>query len=151
VLACVARHQHLIATGAFTFPFDFRTEVAMSRAARSIYVFGFYLIATGGILIGAPNALLALIGLPPTTDPWIRVLGVAVMAIGLLHVACGRSEQTGFFRASVTSRVFVFVAFVALAAMKLIPPVIILFGVVDLAGAAWTRISLRTAEPVVAA
>ena len=104
-----------------------------------------YLLALGGILIGAPNTLLRLFGLPATTEPWIHVLGVTVMAIGMLNVASARAEQMGFFRAGVWVRVFVFAAFVAFALIGIVPPVLVLFGVIDVVGALWTHVMLRRA------
>ena len=83
----------------------------MTRAARSVYVFGIYLIVLGAILMGSPNVLLSVFGIASTSEPWIRVLGVVVMAIGMLDVACARAEQTGFFRATVGTRLFALVAF----------------------------------------
>lgn len=115
----------------------------MSSAARSVYVFGIYLLALGGVLIGAPNTLLALLRLPPTTEPWIHALGVVVMVVGMLDVACARAEQTAYFRATVGTRIFVVVAFVLLAFMKIVPWIVASFGIVDLAGALWTLTALR--------
>ena len=115
----------------------------MSKAARSVYVFGIYLLVLGGILIGSPNTLLALFRLPSTTEPWVHVLGVVVMAIGMLDVASARTEQTGFFRASVWVRLFVFASFIVLALIKIAPPVLVAFGLVDAIAAVWTHASLR--------
>lgn len=120
----------------------------MTPPARSIYLFGIYLVAAGGFIVGAPGTFLALLRLPPTTDPWLRVLGVPIMSIGLLHVACGRAEQTGFFRASIWARVFVLVTLSALVALRLAPVIVLLFGLVDAAGAAWTRLALARSETV---
>lgn len=122
----------------------------MRPAARSVHIFGIYLLVLGGILIGSPNTLLAVFRLPSTTEPWIHVLGVVVMAIGMLDVASARAEQTAFFRATVWVRLFVFTSFVVFALLKIAPPVLIGFGLVDLAGAIWTHTSLRktTAAPV---
>lgn len=115
----------------------------MSGAARSAYVFGIYLIVVGGMAMGAPNTLLALLRLEPTTDPWIRVAGVVVVAIGMLDVACARSNQVGFFRATVATRSFAALSFAAFVALGLAPPVLLLFGAIDAAGALWTFIALR--------
>ncbi len=115
----------------------------MTSAARSVYVFGVYLLVLGGILIGSPNTLLGLLGIPSTTEPWIRVLGIPVMAIGMLDVACARTEQTGFFRATVWTRSFGFLALAGFAVVGTIPPVLAAFGAVDLVGALWTHASLR--------
>jgi|SRR5688572_1518509 len=114
----------------------------MSPAARSIYVFGGYLIAVGAFALGAPNLFLAIVFLPPTTEPWLRVLGVVIMAMGMLHMAAARGEQTVFFRASIRTRMFVLTAFVILAALRLAPPILILFGIIDVVAAEWTRRSL---------
>lgn len=119
----------------------------MTSAARSVYVFGIYLIVLGGILMGSPNALLSVFGFASTTEPWIRVLGVVVMAIGMLDVACARTEQTGFFRATVATRLFALVSFVVFAALEIAPPMLVLFGLIDAAGATWTFVALRSMRP----
>jgi len=115
----------------------------MSNAARSIYVFGIYLIVIGGILMGSPNTLLSMLGIAPTSEPWIRIMGMLVMVIGMLDVACARTEQTGFFRATVYTRTFALICFVAFAAMGIAPSILILFGAIDAAGALWTYSALR--------
>ena len=122
----------------------------MTRAARSVYIFGFYLVVIGGILIGSPNTLLSLLALPPTSEPWIHVLGVPVMGMGMLEVASARTEQTAFFRATVGVRLFALVAFVALALFHVIPPVLVIFGLIDGIAAAWTWAELRRPAQTVA-
>lgn len=121
----------------------------MTSAARSVYVFGIYLIVLGAILMGSPNTLLAVFGIAATTEPWIRILGVVVMAIGMLDVACARTEQTGFFRATVATRLFALASFVVFAALGIAPPMLVLFGLIDAAGAAWTFVALRSMRPAV--
>jgi hypothetical protein len=118
-------------------------ETPMSNAARSIYVFGIYLIVIGGILMGSPNTLLSMLGIAPTSEPWIRIMGMLVMVIGMLDVACARTEQTGFFKATVYTRTFALICFVAFAAMGIAPSILILFGAIDAAGALWTYSALR--------
>jgi len=115
----------------------------MTSAARSVYVFGIYLLVLGGVLIGSPNTLLRLLGLSPTTEPWIHVLGVTVMVIGMLYVASARAEQTQFLRATVWVRLFVFASLTAFAILKIVPSVLIPLGLVDAAGALWTHLMLR--------
>ena len=121
----------------------------MTRAARSLYVFGLYLVVLGGVLIGTPNTLLALVRQPATSEPWIHVLGIPIMAMGMLFAAMARAEQTAFIRATVWARLFALGAFVALALVNIVPPVVAAFGLVDAAGALWTYVSLR-AQPVAA-
>jgi hypothetical protein len=117
----------------------------MTRAARSVHVFGIYLLGTGAVLVGAPNTLLAILRLPPTSEPWIHVLGITVMAIGMYYMTGARAEQRAFLRATVWVRAFVFASLIVLAILNIAPPVLVGFGVVDAAGALWTRLSLREA------
>jgi hypothetical protein len=115
----------------------------MSRAARSVYAFGIYLVVLGGILLGSPNTLLSLLQLPTTTEPWVHILGVPVMGLGLLFIASARAELVAFFRATVGTRVFAFVSLAALAVLAIAPPIIAAFGLADLIGALWTFAALR--------
>jgi hypothetical protein len=121
----------------------------MSRAARSVYVFGIYLLVVGGVLFGAPNTLLRVIGLAPTMEPWIHVAGIPVMAMGMLFFAGARADDRWFIRATVWMRVFAFISFAMLAVLQLAPVLVASFGFVDALGALWTRLSLREA-PVLA-
>jgi hypothetical protein len=115
----------------------------MTKAARSVFVFGIYLVATGLILMALPNTLLALLRLAPTTEPWVRVLGIPVGSIGAFHIAAARAGVTPFFRWTLWSRVFVLLAMASFVVLRLVPPVLIIFGLVDAAGAAWTSAALR--------
>ncbi len=116
----------------------------MSKAARSMLVFGIYLIANALVLVVTPNTLLGLLRLPLTTDPWIRVLGVVVGVLGAYYVAAARQELTGFFRATVWGRAIVLFAFALLVVLRLVPLTLLAFGVIDAAGALWTRAALRS-------
>ena len=115
----------------------------MTPVARSVYSFGIYLVGLGGVLIASPNILLTLVRLPTTTEPWIHVLGVAVLGMGMLFLASARAEQTAFFRASVGVRLFAFASLVGLALLDIAPPLVAAFGLADLAGAIWTFAALR--------
>jgi hypothetical protein len=116
----------------------------MTPAARSVFIFGIYLLILGSMLIGAPNTLLSMFGLPPSDEVWIRVLGITVVAIGMMDMASGRGEQMIFIRATVRVRIFVFVALTIFAALKIAPPILIAFGLADVAGAIWTFLALRS-------
>jgi hypothetical protein len=115
----------------------------MTQVARSVFVFGIYLIILGGVLIAAPNALLSVVQLPTTTEPWIHVLGVAVLGMGLLFLTSARAEQVAFFRATIGARFFAFASLVALVLVNIAPPLVGAFGLADLAGAIWTFAALR--------
>jgi hypothetical protein len=115
----------------------------MSRAARSILVFGVYLTAVGLGLLFVPNVLLTTLRLPPSAEIWPRILGVVTLVLAYYYVMAARSELTGFFRWTVTARILVFVVFGVLVLAGLAPIPVALLGAVDLAAAVWTGLSLR--------
>lgn len=118
----------------------------MNRAATSIRVVGIYLILLGAALIAAPNLVLAAFGFPPTSEVWLRVVGVLAAALGHYYVQAARHDLVPFYRATVPARVFAFLTFVAFVLFGLVKPPLILFGAVDLAGAAWTLFALRSSR-----
>jgi hypothetical protein len=105
--------------------------------------FGVYLLGVGASLVLAPATMLPLVGLPPAADGWVRVAGVLVLNLGYANVTLGRAEAIAWFRTSVWMRGSVAVFFTAFAALGLAPPMLVAFGAIDLAGAAWTRRALR--------
>jgi hypothetical protein len=116
----------------------------MNRASRSILVFGIYLVATALLLVSTPNTLLGVLRVAPTTEPWIRILGIVVGVLGGYYIAAARAELTPFFRATVWGRSVVLAALCFLAVLKLAPPILIGFGIIDALGALWTWSALRS-------
>jgi hypothetical protein len=115
----------------------------MSSTAKSIFYYSFYMLSMGLALILVPNLILSLVGFPPTTDIWIRMLGLLSFCAGLLYFYCARTNQTGFFRISVPERVIFFLGTVLLVLLLPAPPALALVGSVDLVGAIWTGWTLR--------
>jgi hypothetical protein len=115
----------------------------VSGATTSVRVFGAYLVVLGAALIVAPNAVLAPFGIPPTTEVWIRVVGVLAIALGFYYTIAARFGLVPFYRATVVARTFVFVCFGAFVLLGFAPPALALFGTVDLAGAIWTAAALK--------
>lgn len=115
----------------------------MSRAARSVFVFGIYLYGLGTALLAVPNPFLAVFGLPPIDDVWIRALGMAFLFLATYHVVAARHEFVPFFRYSVVLRALVIVFFTAFVVLGFVDPILILFGGFDLTGAVWTATALR--------
>lgn len=116
----------------------------MTPAARSLHVFGLYLIVAGSLLLLVPALLLGPLGLPPPADAWGRVAGMVVGILGIYYLLCARAELLSFMHASVWVRSSVIVCLGTLVAVGLAPPALLVFGVIDLAAAAWTWAALRT-------
>jgi hypothetical protein len=110
----------------------------MSPAARSLFVYGLYMVASGLAFAIAPNVLLGLAGLPPTAEPWIRVFALLVAVLGLYYVVAARHELTAFFRITVVGRVLMLVGLIALVVLGGYSWRLVLFGVPDQLSALWT-------------
>lgn len=116
----------------------------MNKSARSVFIFGLYLLALGLILLIAPNFLLGLFSLPATNEVWIRTTGMLVLILGVFYTLSGRRGLTDFIQWSVFIRVSVILFLTAFVLLGYSKPPLILFGVVDLLGAAWTFLTLRS-------
>ena len=113
----------------------------MSKATFSARAFAVYVFIVSTVLVVAPNALLSLFGIAPTAEVWIRVAGVLAFNIGIYAWVGARHRP--FLEASVYTRALVCAAFVVFALLGLASPVLLLFGLVDLAGGIWTWLALR--------
>ena len=115
----------------------------MHPASTSIKAFGIYVIVTGIALVLAPVLLLAPLGIAIPTEIWVRVLGALVVVVGYYYWACGEAGAVDFFRASIRGRILFAGLVVLLVAAFAAPVQLLLFGAIDLAGAAWTAQGLR--------
>jgi hypothetical protein len=115
----------------------------MKRASTSILVYGVYLLVLGAVYMIVPNIPLALLGFATTTEPWIRVMAACVVIIGYYYIQAARNELVPFFRWTLHCRIFFPVVVVVLVVLKLAQPMLLLFGLLDLAGALWTGLALR--------
>jgi hypothetical protein len=120
-------------------------EMKMSNAAKSILVFGVYLLGLGAILLIQPNILLGLFGLPPTDEVWIRVVGMLALILAFYYIQAARAGVAPFFQWTIYARASVILFFIAFVLLQWARPALILFGVVDLLGALWTAWALRQA------
>ncbi len=118
----------------------------MSRAARSVFFFGIYILLLGVVLIVSPNVLFKFFKVQETTEVWIRIVGVMVLLIGYYYVRAATNEKglTKFFRWTIYTRSSVIVFFTVFVLLNFVSPILILFGVIDLAGAIWTALALRS-------
>ncbi len=88
----------------------------VTPVARSLIVWGVYALVIGALLGLFPNLLLQVLGIPGTSEPWIRLLGIVVVAIGCYYLGGARGEETDdFARSTVYGRAIVTVGIVAIA------------------------------------
>lgn len=115
----------------------------MKKSSKTLYYFSFYLIATGLVLIISPNSLLELFGLEPTTEVWIKVVGMLVLFLSFYYQDAARHNYYSIIKLSVKLRWMALFFFCAFAALQWVSPSLILFGVVDAMSALWTHVNLR--------
>jgi hypothetical protein len=115
----------------------------MTAASRSLLYFGYYLVLTGITLTVFPNVMLGMIGVQETSEVWIRCLGIVVFNLGLAYIIVAPSNNTLFLTYSAYARASVLVWFLIFYFIGLAPAQLIIFGVIDLVGAAWTYAALR--------
>jgi hypothetical protein len=118
----------------------------MTPAARSVHSFGTYLVLLGAILLVAPNPLLGLFGMPGTTEVWIRVVGMLVAFLGIYYRTSAAAELTPFFLATVMLRASAPLFFLGFVLAGWVQWQLLLFGVVDAAGAVWTWTALHRGQ-----
>jgi hypothetical protein len=115
----------------------------MSKAAFSLRVFSLYMFVLGLILILDPNLLLRVFEIPQTREIWIRIVGMLVLILGYYDFMASRTEDATLFRWSVHVRLFAAVLLIIFVVSGVAPAVLILFGSIDAAAAAWTALSLK--------
>lgn len=114
----------------------------MDSSTVSIFVFGIYLVFVGAGFLFIPNIVLPLFKFPRTNEPWIRVMAILVMIIALFYLVAACYILPVIYWTTVFGRIFVFLSFAALVLTKKAQPMLLMFGVIDLLGAAWTLITL---------
>ncbi len=118
-------------------------EFEMSKAAKSVFVFGIYLIILGLSLLFFHNKVLELFGLPKTTEPWIYVVSILVLVLSYYCIQSARQEITAFFHLTVHGRILFLLLIICFVLAGILPLILILFGLIDFIGAIWTFTALK--------
>ena len=123
----------------------------MSAVARSIFIYGIYVLGLGGALLLIPNIPLPIFGLPQASEVWIRVAGMTVIFLGIFYLVAARYEYREIFVASVPIRFAVVGFFAAFIVAGYAPWNLLLFTPFDVLFAIWTLAELRRAPTLNAA
>ena len=70
-------------------------------------------------------------------------MGVIAGILGFYYIEAARHGLTPFFRTSVYGRTAVLIASIVFVALRLIEPILMIFGVICFIGAIWTALALR--------
>ncbi len=116
----------------------------MSRAAASMYYFGYWILICGVSLLCFPGILLKLVGIQMEPDTVARLFGMVLLFMSFYYfMASKHEEMRPFYRWTTYTRPMALIITVLLVFIGLADPIVIAFVVVDVAGAAWTIWALR--------
>jgi len=118
----------------------------MNRVAKSIFIFGIYLLLLGTTLVVVPNVLLKIFNVPETSEVWIRIVGMLILFLGYFYIRASTDTEgsMSFIRWTNITRPLVIVFLTVFVLLNYVKPILILFGVIDLAAALWTALALRS-------
>jgi hypothetical protein len=115
----------------------------MNSVAVSLFVFGIYCIVNGLGFAFAPNFFLGMLGQPEATEPYIRIAGSLLIAIGYYYIQVARKDLRPFYMWTVQARVVVFLLFILFALLNWAPPILYVFAGIELIGIIWTYLAFR--------
>jgi glucose uptake protein GlcU len=102
-----------------------------------------YVVISGLSLLFFPNFLLRVFGFEPTSEIWIRVLGMLVLALSFYYYAMYKNGGKEIIRSTVQGRLFFCAGLVAFVLLSMAKPVLIGFAVVETGLALWTLSEIR--------
>ncbi|MEM7298273.1 MAG: hypothetical protein AAF391_08415 [Bacteroidota bacterium] len=115
----------------------------MTKAARTIWFFGIYLIVEGLFLLVAPSSVLEAIGLPSPDSVWRVILGFVVAILGYYYVRNAKENLTPFFGFTVQIRILQFVFFLWLYLFERGTLALVAFSLIELMAGLWTYSALK--------
>jgi hypothetical protein len=120
----------------------------MSKASVSVFSVGVFLVITGISFLIIPNFVLSILGIPATTEIWIRIVGMLALFLGYYYISSARKELIDFYYSSIVVRIICFFIFLVLVLSKMAYPILMIFGIIDLLGATWTFIALKKSKSI---
>jgi hypothetical protein len=115
----------------------------MSPSAKSVLVFGIYLALVGATLLFIPNVFLSVIGVENTTEVWIRLSGILLMALSVYYLVAAKHELPVIFKVTACIRCTIIIFFSAFVYLGMMQPVMLLFAALDFAGGLWTYLAMK--------
>ena len=116
----------------------------MTKAGKSIFFFGFWVIICGVALMFFPGFVNNLMGTDLPPDLSSRILGMVLIILAIYYFVAGRHPAFWpFYRVSIYTRTAALIIAIIFVLIKLANVALIYFTIVDGLGAAWTALALR--------
>ena len=117
----------------------------MNKSARSVFFFSFYMILMGLFMIFFPIVTLRILSIKEDASILVRFIGMVVIFMGYIYFRAGLSEKKfrPLYMLTLHTRFSAIIILTLFVVFLKANPVIIIFGLIDLAGATWTIVSMR--------
>ncbi len=115
----------------------------MQKPYVSLYGQLAYVVVSGLSLLFVPNLLLSLFGFPPTSDIWIRVMGMLVLVLSFYYFAMARHGNRVVVQSTVLGRLVFCAGLVGFVVLGMAKPALIGFALAETGLALWTWYELR--------
>lgn len=103
-----------------------------------------FLVITSLQLILIPNVFLKTFGFETTTEVWIKVLGIVVLALAVLYYGLNQNGNRETVIWSVRARMTAGLGFVLLVLVGEAKMSLFIFALLDIATAIWTHFELKS-------
>ena len=102
-----------------------------------------YVLLAGLQLLFIPNVLLGIVGLEPTTEIWIRIMGMLVLVLSIYYYYMAKYGNDKVVWATVLGRLIFCGGLVVFVLLGLAKPALIGFAIVETGLAIWTWRELK--------
>ena len=110
----------------------------MQKTYKSLYGQMAFVIVAGLQLLFIPNFMLATFGMLPTSENWIRVMGLLVSILSFYYYFLAKYGNDKVVWGTVLGRLVFCAGEVVLVILGLMPPILIAFAVFETGLALWT-------------
>ena len=118
-------------------------KITKMKKSMSLTVQAIYVLITAFQLIFVPNMLLGIFGFPPTSEIWIKVLGIVLLALVIYYYAIIQNGDKTLIMFTFYGRLAIVFGFALMVLTGVAPTPLLLFVGIDLATAVWTWFELK--------
>ena len=124
----------------------------MTRTSKSVLYYSFYMELVGILMIVFPQVVLKILNINTDAGILVRFLGMVDVFMGYYYLrsGLGKDKLKNFYQLTIHTRFAALVFLVFFVVFWNANPVVILFGLIDTAGAVWTIVSMRLDKRTVA-
>ena len=102
----------------------------MSRAAKSIFIWGILMVLLGVCSLFSPNFFLPIFGLPSTAEVWIRAFALLLALLGGYYLYCAWNNDVIFFRVTIPGRFLFALGLATFVTLCFVKPILLLLGAI---------------------